>query len=173
MEDGAVTVTARGLLLTVLGEFVLPAGAAAPTSAFIDLLGRLAVEEKAARQALARSGTPRRRPAGVHWSTSDRVRYTSVTNVPNSRSGSSSVTATVRGPVRSTPRSQVACSAMSGLARSTSSVAGSGIAGGPSPSNVDSALWTPVRIRSRASSGCRLRAAYRLIDSLTATCRTP
>src|SRR2546421_337039 len=92
MEDGAVTATARGLLLTVLGEFVLPAGAAAPTSAFIDLLGRLAVEEKAARQALARSGTPRRRPGGVHWSTSDRVRYTSGTNVPNSRSGASSGT---------------------------------------------------------------------------------
>ncbi len=47
--------SARGLLLTVLGEFVLPAGGAALTSAFIDALGRLGVEEKAARQALMRT----------------------------------------------------------------------------------------------------------------------
>ncbi len=47
--------SARGLLLTVLGEFVLPAGEPVPTSAFIDVLGRLGVEEKAARQALMRT----------------------------------------------------------------------------------------------------------------------
>jgi phenylacetic acid degradation operon negative regulatory protein len=47
--------SARGLLLTVLGEFVLPAGGSAWTSAFIDVFGRLGVEEKAARQALART----------------------------------------------------------------------------------------------------------------------
>jgi phenylacetic acid degradation operon negative regulatory protein len=47
--------SARGLLLTVLGEFVLPSGGAALTSAFIDVLGRLDVEEKAARQALMRT----------------------------------------------------------------------------------------------------------------------
>jgi phenylacetic acid degradation operon negative regulatory protein len=47
--------SARGLLLTVLGELVLPAGGAAWTSAFIDVLGRLGVEEKAARQALMRT----------------------------------------------------------------------------------------------------------------------
>jgi phenylacetic acid degradation operon negative regulatory protein len=48
--------SARGLLFTVLGEFVLPTGGAAPTSAFIEVLSRLGVEEKAARQALTRSG---------------------------------------------------------------------------------------------------------------------
>jgi phenylacetic acid degradation operon negative regulatory protein len=48
--------SARGLLLTVLGEFVLPAGRPVPTSAFIDVLGRLGVEEKASRQALMRTG---------------------------------------------------------------------------------------------------------------------
>ncbi|WP_030437580.1 PaaX family transcriptional regulator [Actinoplanes subtropicus] len=47
--------SARGLLLTVLGELVLPAGGAALTSAFIDVLGRLGVEEKATRQALMRT----------------------------------------------------------------------------------------------------------------------
>jgi phenylacetic acid degradation operon negative regulatory protein len=47
--------SAKGLLFTVLGEFVLPAGGTAWTSAFIDLLGRLGVEEKACRQALMRT----------------------------------------------------------------------------------------------------------------------
>jgi phenylacetic acid degradation operon negative regulatory protein len=47
--------TARGLLFTVLGEFVLPSGGSAWTSAFIDVLGRLGVEEKACRQALMRT----------------------------------------------------------------------------------------------------------------------
>lgn len=46
--------SARGLLFTVLGEFVLPAGGYAWTSAAIDVLSRLGVEEKAARQALNR-----------------------------------------------------------------------------------------------------------------------
>jgi phenylacetic acid degradation operon negative regulatory protein len=47
--------SAPGLLLTVLGEFLLPSGDAALTAAFIDALGRLGVEEKAARQALMRT----------------------------------------------------------------------------------------------------------------------
>ena len=47
--------SAPGLLLTVLGEFLLPSGGAALTAAFIDVLGRLGVEEKAARQALMRT----------------------------------------------------------------------------------------------------------------------
>jgi phenylacetic acid degradation operon negative regulatory protein len=47
--------TARGLLFTVLGEFVLPSGGSAWTAAFIDVLGRLGVEEKACRQALMRT----------------------------------------------------------------------------------------------------------------------
>jgi phenylacetic acid degradation operon negative regulatory protein len=49
--------SARGLLFTVLGEFVLPAGGVAWTSAVIDVLGRLGVEEKATRQALMRTAT--------------------------------------------------------------------------------------------------------------------
>jgi phenylacetic acid degradation operon negative regulatory protein len=47
--------SARGLLMTVLGEFVLPAGRPVLTSAFIDVLGRLGIEEKASRQALMRT----------------------------------------------------------------------------------------------------------------------
>jgi phenylacetic acid degradation operon negative regulatory protein len=49
--------SARGLLFTILGECVLPAGETAWTSAFIDLLGRLGIEEKASRQALMRTAT--------------------------------------------------------------------------------------------------------------------
>ena len=49
------TATARRLLLTVLGEFALPSGGAALTAAYIDVLGRLGVEEKASRQALMRT----------------------------------------------------------------------------------------------------------------------
>ena len=62
---------ARGLLITVLGEFVLPTGVPAPTSAFIDVLGRLGVEEKASRQTLMRA-------AADGWLTSKRDgRYSS------------------------------------------------------------------------------------------------
>jgi phenylacetic acid degradation operon negative regulatory protein len=53
-EAGAES--ARGLLFTVLGELVLPTGGRAWTSSFIELLGRLGVEEKACRQALMRTG---------------------------------------------------------------------------------------------------------------------
>ena len=58
-RHAAGAASARGLLLTVLGEFVLPAGGSAWTSAFIDVLGRLGVEEKAARQALMRTAAAR------------------------------------------------------------------------------------------------------------------
>jgi phenylacetic acid degradation operon negative regulatory protein len=58
--------SARGLLFTVLGEFVLPGGGAAWTSAFINVLGRLGVEEKASRQALMRT-------AADGWLISERV----------------------------------------------------------------------------------------------------
>ena len=47
--------SARGLLLTLLGEFVLPGGGAAWTSAVIAAFGRLGVAEKATRQALMRT----------------------------------------------------------------------------------------------------------------------
>ncbi len=52
-ETGAAS--ARSLLLTVLGEFVLPAGAPAWTAALVAALGEVGVEEKAARQALSRT----------------------------------------------------------------------------------------------------------------------
>lgn len=63
-ESGAES--ARGLLFTVLGELVLPTGAAAWTSSFIEVLGRLGVEEKACRQALMRT-------AGDGWLASERT----------------------------------------------------------------------------------------------------
>ncbi|GAB2479982.1 PaaX family transcriptional regulator [Jatrophihabitans fulvus] len=58
--------SARGLLFTVLGEFVLPCGGRAWTSTFIDVFARLGVEEKAARQALMRT-------AADGWLASERV----------------------------------------------------------------------------------------------------
>jgi phenylacetic acid degradation operon negative regulatory protein len=65
-RHAAGSASARGLLFTVLGEFVLPAGETAWTSAFIDVLGRLGVEEKATRQALMRT-------AADGWLRSERV----------------------------------------------------------------------------------------------------
>ncbi len=64
--------SARGLLFTVLGEFVLPAGGSAWTRAFIEVFGRLGVEEKAIRQALARTGAdgwirPERHGRRTRW----------------------------------------------------------------------------------------------------------
>jgi phenylacetic acid degradation operon negative regulatory protein len=54
-RHAAGAASARGLLLTMLGEFALPSEDPTPTSAFIDVLGRLGVEEKASRQALMRT----------------------------------------------------------------------------------------------------------------------
>ena len=52
-ELGAAS--ARSLLLTVLGEFVLPSGRPVWTSALLELLADLDVAEKAARQAIMRT----------------------------------------------------------------------------------------------------------------------
>lgn len=62
----------RGLLITVLGDYVRPAGRPAPTSAFIDVLGRLGTEETACRQALVRASAdgwlvPRREGRYTWW----------------------------------------------------------------------------------------------------------
>lgn len=56
-RHAAGSTSARGLLFTVLGEFVLPGGGTTWTSSFIDVLARLGVEEKAARQALMRTAS--------------------------------------------------------------------------------------------------------------------
>jgi phenylacetic acid degradation operon negative regulatory protein len=58
--------SARGLLFTILGEFVLPTGGSAWTSSFLDLFGRLHIEQKAARQALMRT-------AADGWLTAERI----------------------------------------------------------------------------------------------------
>jgi phenylacetic acid degradation operon negative regulatory protein len=58
--------SARSLLTTVLGEFVLPLDRPVWTSALVSALALFGVEEKAARQALART-------AGEGWLRSDRV----------------------------------------------------------------------------------------------------
>jgi phenylacetic acid degradation operon negative regulatory protein len=47
--------SARGLLFTLIGEFVLPGGGAAWTSAVIAACARLGIAEKASRQALMRT----------------------------------------------------------------------------------------------------------------------
>jgi phenylacetic acid degradation operon negative regulatory protein len=57
--------SARGLLFTVLGEYVLPGGGAAWTATVISTMARLGVEEKATRQALMRT-------AADGWLTADR-----------------------------------------------------------------------------------------------------
>lgn len=67
---------ARGLLFTLLGEFVLPSGGSAWTSAFIEVFARLGVEEKAARQALARTAaggwiSPSRHGRRTRWLLTD------------------------------------------------------------------------------------------------------
>jgi phenylacetic acid degradation operon negative regulatory protein len=58
--------SARSLLMTILGEYVLPAGEPVWTSTLVGVLGMLGVEEKSARQALARS-------AAEGWLSSERV----------------------------------------------------------------------------------------------------
>ena len=58
--------SARSLLLTLLGEFVLPRPGAVWTQTIVGVLDRLGVEEKAARQALART-------AADGWLASERV----------------------------------------------------------------------------------------------------
>jgi len=57
--------SARSLLMTVLGEFVLPRDQAVWTSTLVEVLAKFDVEEKSARQALART-------AAEGWLTSDR-----------------------------------------------------------------------------------------------------
>lgn len=58
--------SARSLLMTVLGEFVLPTDQPVWTATLVDVLAMLGVEEKSARQALART-------AGEGWLESERV----------------------------------------------------------------------------------------------------
>jgi phenylacetic acid degradation operon negative regulatory protein len=65
--------SARSLLLTLLGEFVHPRGEPVWTGALVEALGVLGVEEKSARQALARTAAegllePTRRGRRTQWS---------------------------------------------------------------------------------------------------------
>ena len=69
-EIGAAS--ARSLLLTVLGEFVLPRGVPVWSGALVAGLAHVGVEEKAARQALSRTAaegllTPERDGRRVRW----------------------------------------------------------------------------------------------------------
>jgi len=64
--------SARSLLITVLGEYVLPRGGPVWTSVLVRALGLLGVAEKSARQALARSAaegwvSPVRHGRRVRW----------------------------------------------------------------------------------------------------------
>ena len=54
-RHAAGAASARGMLFTILGEYVLPAGGGVWTSAVIETMGRVGVEEKATRQALMRT----------------------------------------------------------------------------------------------------------------------
>ena len=65
--------SARSLLLTVLGEFVHPRARPVWTSTLLEAMAALGVEEKSARQALARTAsegvlTSNRDGRRVHWS---------------------------------------------------------------------------------------------------------
>jgi len=67
--------SARSLLLTVLGEYVLPRDTPVWTQTVVDVLALVGVEEKSARQALARTAadgvvTSTRAGRRVHWSLS-------------------------------------------------------------------------------------------------------
>ena len=54
-RDGSARAnTSRGLLMTVLGEFLLPQDSQAWTQTIVALMEQLGVREKATRQALAR-----------------------------------------------------------------------------------------------------------------------
>lgn len=59
-------VSARSLLMTMLGEYVLPQGRPVWTSALVDALAMFGVEEKSARQSLART-------AAEGWLASERM----------------------------------------------------------------------------------------------------
>ena len=76
---------------------------------------------------------------------------------------------TVRTPVRSTPRTHEATSAMSAVCMCTSSVAGSETPGGLRPGARSTARRAPPAIIARATSGCWLTAPNRVRDSLTVT----
>jgi phenylacetic acid degradation operon negative regulatory protein len=65
--------SARSLLMTILGEYVLPRAEPVWTQVLLDALALFGVEEKSARQALARSGSDgwivaERRGRRVRWS---------------------------------------------------------------------------------------------------------
>jgi len=67
---------AKAMLLTVIGEFVLPAGGAAWTSSLVAAAGSLGIGEKNARQAIARIGDqgiiePVRHGRRVRWNLSE------------------------------------------------------------------------------------------------------
>ena len=72
--------SARSVLLTILGEFVLPAGGSAWTSRLVEALGLLGVEEASARQALARTATaglltPERVGRQTKWALTERATH--------------------------------------------------------------------------------------------------
>ncbi len=66
-EQAVGAPSARSLLLTILGEWVLPAGGSVWSTELVGALGALGVEETAARQALARTAS------GRDWLVSERV----------------------------------------------------------------------------------------------------
>ena len=65
-RETAASSSARGLIFTILGEYVRPADGSVWTSAMIDAMSRLGVEERATRQALMRT-------AADGWLTAERV----------------------------------------------------------------------------------------------------
>jgi phenylacetic acid degradation operon negative regulatory protein len=79
MAGGAGTPSARENLMTLLGEFVLPDGGRVWTGTLIEALGTLDIEEKTARQAIARSADrglllPEKVGRRTRWSLSEHAR---------------------------------------------------------------------------------------------------
>ncbi|MBV8194177.1 MAG: PaaX family transcriptional regulator [Candidatus Dormibacteraeota bacterium] len=79
LRRGLTHPSARSLLFTVLGEYVLPSGGEAWSSELIAALRAMDVDERAARQAIARTGaagwlTSRRSGRRVSWRLTDLAR---------------------------------------------------------------------------------------------------
>ncbi len=78
-KDGPASSSARGYLLTLLGEFVLGQDSPTWTATFLQGLGALGIDERAARQAIARSAAndllqPERVGRKTRWHLTKRAR---------------------------------------------------------------------------------------------------
>lgn len=79
-QPGLAPGSARSLLLTILGELAWPERSPSRTSALVAVMTGLGIEERTARQAIARAAksgwiTPQRRGREVSWSLTDHIKH--------------------------------------------------------------------------------------------------